>query len=652
MVGFRLAFRSNVSTVIWPLTESGTVLKRTRMSNGNLSAPRRLWTWAVAGGVLLGLTAAGSAPAAHAGSTGSLAAGASGTDPVSMNVALLGTVDSLNPFIGVLSDATTIHRIQYEPLVAWGPEDNAEHPAIAESWEANENGSEWTYTLAPDDKWSDGEPITAEDVVWTLNSMLEKSELQTAFGAYVSGIKTVEQTDEETVVITLEEGQASNPGTDIPIVPEHVWSGIDNPGDYANDSNVIGSGPFTVESSSSTSGITMVANPNYRGGDPAVSRINWVPYRNSDAGAQALRAGEIDLMTGLTVAQHEALEGNDTIESISADGRGFRGLQINPGARDINDQPMGDGHPALEDVRVRQAIVHAINREVLTERILQGYGTPGGGIIPPMYPRYHLEPNDDGILSFDPNRSRELLDEAGLELGPDGIRLDENGNPLQLRLESYDHPAAQQTLDFLGGWLRDVGIDTTTAITSMAQYNDDTVLGTYDLYISGWTVRPDPDYLFAMNRCTSRPESDGTGATSLANACNEEFDALYARQAVEVDPGERAELIREMQSVLEQDAVFPVFFYPQVFEAYRSDRVENLVKQPRETGAILGQSGGWSLASAQPAGMGSDTVNANTVSESRDSRAWLWILGAAAVVAALILILVRRRSASSADNAE
>lgn len=600
----------------------------------------------------LALTAGGSAlGAAAADRDGILAASTAQADPVSMNIALLGDVDSLNPFIGVLSDATTIHRIQYEPLVAWGPEDNAGYPAIAESWEANEDGSEWTYTLAEGDQWSDGEPITAEDVVWTLNSMLESTELQTAFGAYVSGIESVEQVDEESVVITLEEGQASNPGTDIPIVPEHVWSNIDNPGGYANDTDVVGSGPFTVESSSSTSGIVMVANSHYRSGEPAVSQINWVPYRNSDAGAQALRSGEIDLMTGLTVAQHEALESDNTIESIAADGRGFRGLQINPGARDINNDPMGDGHPVLEDVKVRQAIVHAIDREVLTERVLQGYGTPGSGIIPPMYPQYYMEMAADGILSFDPDRANELLEEAGLEMGPDGIRLDEAGNPIQLRLESYDHASAQQTLDFIAAWLGDIGIDTTTSITSMAQYNDDTVLGTYDLYISGWTVRPDPAYLFAMNQCSSRPNSDGTGATSLANACNEEFDALYAAQAVEVDPDARAEIIREMQVALEQDAVFPVFFYPEVFEAYRSDRFENLVRQPAETGAILGQSGGWSLASVTPVGTAS--VNDVAVDEG-GLGTWLWVLmgvGAAAVLI-VIIVVVRKRSKTTADDAE
>lgn len=579
-----------------------------------------------------------------------------------MNVAMTMEVDSLNPFIGILQSATNLQRVQYEPLVAWGAADNGEFPAIAESWEPNEDGSEWVYTLPEGAKWSDGEDITADDVVFTFTSMLENEALSSGFGAYVSNFDSVTATDDYTVVITLKGGQAANPGTDVPIVPEHIWSALDDPASYDNESDVVGSGPFQIQSYSATSGIVMVSNPEYRGGQAAVDVVNFVPYRNMDAAVQALRSGEVDVVSGLTVAQHEALAGVDGITTLEVGGTGFRGVQINPGAIDSEGNPMGDHNPILEDVRVRQAIVHAIDRETLTERVLQGYGTVGTGLVTQVFPNYHVSADDPRLIPFDIEAGQALLDEAGLEVGPNGIRLDENGQEITLRLSSYDHSAAQQTIDFLEGWIRELGFNVETAITSFAQYNDETIMGNYDIYVSGWTVRPNPEFLFAMNTCDSRPNADGSGDTSIANYCSEEFDALYAQATSETDPEARAELIKDMQMDMEQAAVFPVFFYADKFQAYRSDRFENFTLQPSEGGAIIEQNGGWGLHSATPVGAG-DSGSGDGEGGSGEAAGsgetgglgtvWWIVIGAAVVIAIIAaVVLVRRRGGAALDDRE
>lgn len=613
-------------------------------THSSQSNPIRRQTRRIIAGVAGGALAIGGF-----GASATAAAADTGSDTTAdqvINIALTTDVDSVNPFIGVLADAMHIHRIQYEPLVAWGPEDNAEHPAIAQEWESNDDGSTWTYKLEEGAKWSDGETITSEDVEWTFNAILENESLNSAFGAYASTVKTVEAVDEYTVEIQLSEPQSANPGTDIPIVPEHVWSAIDDPAGYANDKDVVGSGPFQVTSYSVSSGIQMTANPHYRGGAPAFGGINFVPYKNTDAAVQALNAGEIDMMSGLTTAQYEALQNNDKIEVVAASGRGFRGVQINPGATDINGNPMGDGHKALQDVKFRQALVHAIDRDTLNERVLKGYGSPGTGLIPPLYPNYYVEPGTSGLLEFDLDKANQLLDEAGYERGSDGARTYKDGNPIKLRLYSYEHASAQQTLDLVAGWFDEIGINTELNVTSMGQYNDDTVMGNYDIYISGWTVRPNPDYLFGMNTCDSRPAADGSGATSLAGYCDEEFDKLYKQQAAETDPDARAELIKQMQLKIEDAAIFPVFFYPETFQAYRSDKIQNMVAQPAEGGAILMQNGAWSLAAAQPVGGGgSDAGGGNSTG--------IWVgVGAAAVVIAGLLFFNSRRKKASAEERE
>ncbi len=578
------------------------------------------------------------------GVSATAAAASTSTDQV-INIALTSDVDSVNPFIGVLADAMHIHRIQYEPLVAWGPEDNAEHPALAQEWQSNDDGTTWTYKLEEGAKWSDGETITSEDVEWTYNAILENESLSSAFGAYASNVENVAAVDDYTVEIQLSEPQSANPGTDIPIVPEHVWSTIDDPAAHPNDKDVVGSGPFQVTSYSVSSGIQMTANPHYRGGEPAFGGINFVPYKNTDAAVQALKAGEIDMISGLTTAQYEALQKDEKIEVVAASGRGFRGVQINPGATDINGNPMGDGHEVLHDVKFRQALVHAIDRDSLNERVLKGYGTTGTGLIPPLYPNFYVEPGTSGLLEFDLDKANQLLDEAGYQRGADGVRTDHDGNPIKLRVYSYEHASAQQTIDLIAGGLDEIGIKTELNVTSMGQYNDDTVMGNYDIYVSGWTVRPNPDYLFGMNTCDSRPAADGSGATSLAGYCNEEFDKLYAQQASETDPDARAELMKQMQLDIEQAAIFPVFFYPDTFQAYRSDKLENVVPQPAEGGAILMQNGAWSLAAAKPVGGGDGGA-----AGGNSTGIWIGAGAAVAVIAGLLFLNSRRKKASAEER--
>ncbi|QIM19028.1 hypothetical protein G7066_11415 [Leucobacter coleopterorum] len=110
------------------------------------------------------------------------ATAATAADSSQARIALIGDIDSLNPFINVLSVGDDLLKYNYEPLVAWAAEDYAESPAIAESWEVNEPGTEWTFHLEPGAKWSDGEPIVADDVIWTIKAIQDNDSLKTSKG--------------------------------------------------------------------------------------------------------------------------------------------------------------------------------------------------------------------------------------------------------------------------------------------------------------------------------------------------------------------------------------------------------------------------------------------------------------------------------------
>src|SRR5699024_554166 len=122
----------------------------------------------------------------------------------------------------------------------------------------------------------------------------------------------------------------------------------------------------------------------------------------------------------------------------------------------------------------------------------------------------------------------------------------------------------------------------------------------YDLIFTGWTVNPDPDYVFSIHTCGGLPTEPGT-MQGDAYFCNEEYDELYEAQLAEYDPEARAGIIHELQEILYEEAMVNVLTYPNIMEAYRTDQIADIQFEPAEGGNIWGQDGYWAWWSAEPA---------------------------------------------------
>lgn len=568
-----------------------------------------------------------------------------GADPY-LRVATSSDIDSLNPFLAVLASSTNLIGLTYERLVEWSAEDNSEVPGMASEWTTSPDGLTWEYTIPEGRVWSDGEPVTAEDAAWTFTAIIENEPLQQANGGLVTNIESAVAVDDDTLEIRLKAPQAPNPGADLPIVPAHIWSELDAPEEFANDEDVVGSGPFLISSFEEGQSVELVANESFWRGEPQIAGIRYVYYKNGDAQVQGLRAGEVDLVSGLTPAQYEALEGAEGIALNAGDGRRYNALALNPGAKDATGAPLGDGHPVLQDVAVRRAIAMAIDKDAIVERVKQGYAVVGETEIPPVYPAY-FGIDDDQRIEFDPEAANALLDEAGYELGPDGVRLDKQGEPIELRIMGRSsNPAHAQTAEYIQPWLEEIGIATRVDMFSDNQVNDDSTLGRYDMYFTGWGIGPDPDFQLSINTCSSFPNADGSGALSESNWCSPEFDELFTAQHTELDPERRAELVREAWAVKYADAVNLVLTYDQALEAYRSDRFTDFTTQPADGGIITNQNGYWAFYEAAP------VASAESVASSDGAPTWLvvGIIAGVVVVGGVILLILRRRNAATADD--
>ncbi|MFD2757398.1 ABC transporter substrate-binding protein [Gulosibacter faecalis] len=559
-----------------------------------------------------------------------------------MRIATSGFIDSFNPFTSIYLTPTNALRYFYENLVQYSAEDGSPTEGLAESWETEEDGARWVYHIREGMQWSDGEPITSEDVKWTYDQMMNDEIMATANGSLVSNFESVEAPDDQTLVINLIEPQAPVPGVEIPVVPEHVWSQIDNPGEFANDSEVVGSGPFVLESYSPNEGFIMTANENFWRGKPGIDRLQYVYYTDADASIQALRAGDIDFISGLTPTQFNALEGQEGITTVSGEGRRYTSIALNPGQETRDGEAYGSGNPALHDVKVRQAIRQGIDAQALLDNVLDGQGVLATSFVPASYATWMLPEDDDAIMQFDPEAAAALLDEAGWTEGANGIR-EKDGETLSLTLQiDASDPTEQALAEYVKPWMADIGIDLQVESTDSDTVSANATAGNYDMYFSGWSLGPDPDYQLSINTCANLPtDTEGNGGTTQDGYCDEEFDALYDQQRVELDEDARVDLVHQMLAMNYTSSVQVALYYPNQLEAYRSDRFEGFTTMPTENGIIANQSGYWGFQSVTPVGEGGS---------SGASQTGLWIvIGGIVVVAVIVVIVVVSRRKKSAD---
>ncbi|MGO1972951.1 MAG: ABC transporter substrate-binding protein [Propionibacteriaceae bacterium] len=572
-------------------------------------------------------------PAAHADEEGDK----------TLTIAVSQEVDSLSPFQAVRLITTNLHRWMYDFLTNYDPETGETIPALAESWETSEDELTWTFHLREDSTWSDGEPVTAEDVEWTFTTMMTDEAAATANGGFVENFEKVTATDEHTVEIKLKSPQVTMLALDVAILPKHKWEDVEDFAEFNNDEEfpVVGNGPWILTEHDVNKSITLEANPDYWRGRPGFDKLVLRYISDPDAQVEALRNGEVDFVSGITPAQFKALEGQDNIKVNNADGKRFQGFTMNPGAQTQDGEEFGDGHPALKDPVVREAVVKTIDREAIYQQAYGGLGEPNAGLIPSRYSDYHWQPDEFGQ---DIEGANKLLDDAGYKRGSDGIRVTEDGEPLNFRFHVHaDNPQYVQAAQMMAEWAAEVGITLTVKPTDDIGGMLDA--GTFDLLTTGWSVNPDPDYILTINLCSGLPKEVGGTYLSDTYYCNEEYDKLYAQQQAEMDPAARAELVKQMQQILHDDNAFVIWGYAGMLEAYRSDVIGSMTPQPDPGGNYFGQDGYWSWWSAVPADAEADDGAGGGTGLAIGIGAGVLVVGAAAA-----FLVVRRRSATSDDR--
>jgi peptide/nickel transport system substrate-binding protein len=484
-----------------------------------------------------------------------------------------GAPDSLNPGNGVLAESYTLYELIYNTPV--GITADGEYvPELASSWEVADDEVTWTMTLIEGATFHDGEPLTAEDVVYSIE-LYKATDDFPFLPSYAYLFETVEAVDDTTVVLTTEEpiGNFEANMVFMYILPSHIWEAEDDPVAFTND-EMIGSGPFKLADYTRGEFIQLETNTDYWGTVPSIDGVLFRTISNSDARITALTTGEVDAISEFPATAIASLRNAENVNVHIADiaaGGSLRDVFFNiTDEENCPEDAVCNGHPALKDLAVRQALAMATDKEQIIDVATLGTGSPGLSLVPPGLGEFFADDVED--WAYDPDAANAMLDDAGyLDSDGDGVREclpDQECDTLTLRFNFADDiDTAPREAELIAGMWSEVGVQVQVqgldpdTLTSVCCPTFD-----FDVILWGWGSDPDPAFLLGVGLC-----SEIASGFSETGYCNPEFDELYDAQAVETDPDERVRIIREMQRILVEDVPYIIPYYGQSIQAWRTD---------------------------------------------------------------------------------
>jgi peptide/nickel transport system substrate-binding protein len=463
------------------------------------------------------------------------------TQPGHVRIGALRTVDNLNPLLSAQAAGSDIAQFVFDGLIRFDERGEA-IPDLATVVPTRENGGisadgkTIVYHLRSGVRFSDGAPLTADDVVFTFEQVMNPRNNVPFHFPYDQALGVTAK-DAQTVVVRLRAPSApfvSNffrCGVQGAILPKHLLAGKPDLNREAYNSKPIGSGPYRIVSYESNTTIEMDANPYWFGGKPGLKRVTYRIIPSENTLLIALRTHEIDFYYAAPEQQYRELRGLEGVATSAMPSSQFEMVAFN-----ARREP-------FSDVRLRRAAAHAIDWAALARTTYLDVDLPDWGDVFPRSWAYTAQPDP---TPYDPARARALLDEAGWKPGPDGIR-SKDGKRLEVEMSTVAGAITRQNAEVvIQQQLRAVGIDmqvhNAPANMLFAPFGAGGLLATgkFDIGIYAWTKNPDPD-----DSQTAGPEyipphgANYSGTVDaeigrLEHLANETYDraqrkALYAR---------------------------------------------------------------------------------------------------------------------------
>ncbi len=483
--------------------------------------------------------------------------------PKSVTITFFEEPDSLNGmysgmwFAGLAIDLFNPGLWYFDDNLEIVPEMAAELPTKANGL-ISEDGLTIKVPINPQAKWSDGTPVTAHDFVFTYDMILNEKNVGVhstwPYDTYVAGV-TAE--NDKTLVIQFSEPFAPWASTMFGFVlPKHILEPvfkaegtIDN-AEWNRNPTVV-NGPFVLKQWESGSHLVFEANPNYWRGRPKIDQINIRIVPDDESQMAAIKTGDTDIGVFLSYSDIPDIQKLDNVHYVTVlsgyNESWFFNLNTDETAAD-------NGHPALQDVRVRQAIAYAVDFDEICKTLLYG------GTYPPLtkWEETPYQYPDANPYKYNPEKAKQLLDEAGwVDSNGNGTR-DKDGVELVLRYSTTEGRAIrEQTQVVAQQYLADVGIGIEIlnypSKILWNSYGEDGPIATGQFDIAQWSDRSNfPDPSESQWLCSEIPSDESPDGTNWFGICDPELDELVRAQEREVDFDARVKLFHEIGRIINE----------------------------------------------------------------------------------------------------
>jgi len=446
--------------------------------------------------------------------------------------------------------ASTTDWQMYDSLV-WTGVGGTIVPQLAESWEASDDGLEYTFYLREDVVFHNDEPFNADAVVFNWERVVA-SDFEYAY--HWQTAIAVEAVDEYTVKATLEEPNAlflSTVADNWAMIPPGYFEEV---GQDGFNEHPMGTGPFKFVEWEKGDHITMEANLDYWRGAPKIETVIFRPIPESATRVAAIQTGEVDIVTRLSAEEAQSLMGVENVKIIKY-----------PVARiyyiAFNNLTTGLDQPTM-DAKVRQAMNYAVDVDTIIDALFDGFAEPASGYVASGELGYGaVQP-----FGYDPTKALDLLTEAGY---PNGFAID-----MACPAGAYTH--FEEVCEAIVGYLSDVGIDVTLEIMESGQYWDmEANKELPPLFGDSWSATGGE----AFRRLTG---ALGGFDASYSAWSDPEIDRLLAEIQATPDQDARAALYGELQEYMQEDPPFIYLYQPVAFEAINT-KVQGYSPFPAET---------------------------------------------------------------------
>ncbi len=451
--------------------------------------------------------------------------------------------ETLNPFTSHDLYSFRLKEIIFDTLIHRDKATLKFVPMLAKSWEISEDKLTYTFHLRDDATFSDGAPLTARDVKFSFETMMDPAVNAPHLRNYYQDVVSCEVLDDFTVQFKCIRPYFKHLGElgEIFIIPRHIYEQGDF-NSHPNNRRPIGSGPYVFEKWDTNLELVLARNENYWGKKPAIAKRVYKIITNNDAAFQVLQRGDMDLM-GMSSETWIKRASTPEFEAKFNKLEYYRPsyMYIGYNAR----------RPQFDDKRTRRALTMLLDRESIRNEVFHGLARTTTGSFFVDGPEYNkdIEP-----WPFDPDQAKQLLDEAGwVDSDNDGVR-DRDGVSLSFEfLLTKDSPSAEKTATVFQEELKRAGIRMTIRQLEWNTFLESVKTQKFDSCTLGWSLTPDSDpyQIWHSSQC-------GENSDNSVGFVNAEADEIMEKARLEFDPAKRYEMYQRFHEIIHEEQ--PVTF--------------------------------------------------------------------------------------------